>query len=65
MRPGRAIPSSGRTRGLLNHGAGKGDKNRTVMNQNYRDNYDAIDWRIPGGIVAEMVADFRKKCHNI
>lgn len=31
-------------RGLVNHGPGKGDKSRHKLDDNWRDNYDAIDW---------------------
>ncbi len=29
----------------INTGAGKGDKPRNCFSKNYRDNFDAINWR--------------------
>lgn len=34
-----------KNRDIVNHGAsGKGDANRSPMNEAWRDNYDAIEW---------------------
>lgn len=47
---------SGRTRDLLSSQPGingKGDANRTEKNENYRNNYDSIDWGKPSGTAGD------------
>lgn len=43
IKPGNRKPGSG-NRGLLNHGPGKGSTPRTLLDKNYRDRFDAINW---------------------
>lgn len=42
-----ARPQHNNSRGLLDHGAGKGSAPRHKLNKSWRDNYDAIDWGRP------------------
>lgn len=38
-----------KNRDIVNHdGAGKGDANRSPLNDKWRENYDAIQWVRPG-----------------